>query len=624
MLLKRDGCGLSLFLVHKPYQFLNALNGGNQAVSQATVMIDRIRAFLEQDLPFGPLVHKRNAWLGELNSLQKRADEEVAILIIILFGGTGVGKSTTVNALVGAPIAETSMLRPCTDRFVFYGPPGLDLSFLPLDDIAYVQVPATGHSSMQHVLLVDAPDCDSINEENLAALQKMMPFADVFLTVATHLGGKYKIDALFDLLRRHRESSRFIFLYNKRDFEEESSTRSVVEDWRKTLEEEGFESPRIFTANAQAVCQARENAIPPMEDDVRDIQLLREWIFERIRSEDVRLIKRGNVFGALEKLTGEMELAVLSMTDAATRFEMEMETQRKDLAGQWYRRVRQRVRLRWRSIFRGQLITTLSQECFGLFGTAMRMAAFYSLVGLIPWHVLRMIRGRVGAAGALAREGGRLWSHWRSRMDVGPGEFQDLYIGFLKTLGERSDALRMFMKEEDLLFPADTDRNEQKESDLDRFTHRFPELWNSTIERTADRLRLVMCNVLVQVLLNIPPLAIVGWTAWGSFSRYIKNESLSVEYYVTALVLLVAVLFLELWFFRTMSSVIGRWLVLRRLRNAREELSEGMFHSMGEQVGIARRLGNELGRIRKDLKVLWKKYQSVETIRSTGLDTAAE
>jgi hypothetical protein len=97
-----------------------------------------------------------------------------------------------------------------------------------------------------------------------------------------------------------------------------------------------------------------------------------------------------------------------------------------------------------------------------------------------------------------------------------------------------------------------------------------------------------------------------------------------VEYYVTALVLLVAVLFLELWFFRTMSSVIGRWLVLRRLRNAREELSEGMFHSMGEQVGIARRLGNELGRIRKDLKVLWKKYQSVETIRSTGLDTAAE
>ena len=142
-------------------------------MSQATVIIDRIRTFLQQDLPYGPLVRRREAWMRELDLMRERADEEVELLVIILFGGTGVGKSTTVNALVGSHVAETSMLRPCTDRFVFYGPPGLDLGFLPLDDVDFVQIPALEHPSMRHVLLVDAPDCDSIHESNLAALEQM-------------------------------------------------------------------------------------------------------------------------------------------------------------------------------------------------------------------------------------------------------------------------------------------------------------------------------------------------------------------------------------------------------------------------------------------------------------------
>jgi len=578
-------------------------------VSQATVIIDRIRTFLQQDLPYGPLVHRREAWMRELDLMRERADEEVELLVIILFGGTGVGKSTTVNALVGSHVAETSMLRPCTDRFVFYGPPGLDLGFLPLDDVDFVQIPALEHPSMRHVLLVDAPDCDSIHESNLAALEQMLPYADVFLTVGTHLGGKYKIEALFDVLRRYRHSRQFLFFYNQRDFEDEESSRLVMEDWRRTLIAEGIEEPVMFKANALAVCTAQKENRPVSESDSRDLQALREWIFERIRSEDVRLIKRGNVFGALEQLMEEMTTAVSSMDVAATQFEEELVRHRDELAGQWYRRVRQRVQLRWRSIFRGQLINTLSQESFGFFGTAMRLGTFYSLVGLIPWHLMRMARGRWLAAGALAREGGRALAQWRNRMDTGSGEFEDLYGGFFKTLEDRGEQLRLCLKEHDMTTgeASAAGRQLQEEADLTPFTHKFPQLWNAAIESTADRLRMLLCNFLVQILFNIPPLAIVGWTAWGSFSKFVHNDSLSMEYYVTALVLLCAVLFCELWLFRSLASLIGRGLVLKRLRNARGELSESLFQTKADQVTLARGLVRELGRIRSELDQVWKR-----------------
>ena len=41
-------------------------------------------------------------------------------LVVGLLGGTGVGKSTLMNALAGAPIAATSHRRPHTEQVLIY------------------------------------------------------------------------------------------------------------------------------------------------------------------------------------------------------------------------------------------------------------------------------------------------------------------------------------------------------------------------------------------------------------------------------------------------------------------------------------------------------------------------
>ena len=80
-------------------------------------------------------------------------------LVAGFLGGTGVGKSTLMNAMAGSEIASTSHRRPHTDRILIYrhraaGP----LPSLTLSEIPWQEGILHDGDAVRQILLCDLPD----------------------------------------------------------------------------------------------------------------------------------------------------------------------------------------------------------------------------------------------------------------------------------------------------------------------------------------------------------------------------------------------------------------------------------------------------------------------------------
>ncbi len=125
-------------------------------------------------------------------------------LVVGIVGGTGVGKSTLINALAGAEISRSSDRRPTTDRVICYRhertpmPPGF-----PIDDIAEPQ-PVHRSDSLERVILLDFPDFDSVESLHHEVLERFFPRLDVLVILVDDV--KYADARLFALIDRLPQS----------------------------------------------------------------------------------------------------------------------------------------------------------------------------------------------------------------------------------------------------------------------------------------------------------------------------------------------------------------------------------------------------------------------------------
>lgn len=131
----------------------------------------------------------------EVRATITRCDERLAVgvdsTVVALAGGTGSGKSTMFNALVGREFAVPGVARPTTSHVsaAVWGEPADAL--LDWLDVAperrllreFDQLDGDDAAELSGMVLLDLPDHDSVNADNRAVVDRIVPMADLLLWV---------------------------------------------------------------------------------------------------------------------------------------------------------------------------------------------------------------------------------------------------------------------------------------------------------------------------------------------------------------------------------------------------------------------------------------------------------
>ena len=257
---------------------------------------------------------KRESYLAGLDSIGQRLSAATQPLLHVgLLGGTGVGKSTLINALAEEPISSVSDRRPHTDRIVVYRHDEISLHADFPSHLLNEPHQTHRNSRIRHLIAYDFPDFDSILTGHLEQVSAFLTHLDLVVWVTSP--EKYADLRFYEVLRdceKHQDN--FIFVLNKLDKVSSSNEESLPEaarligDFSLKLKDAGIHAPRIYHFAAR---EAQNPQAPPRLR--HDFLKFREALFRRRDGKEILAIKAANVEVELEGLWKELRSFVLRL-----------------------------------------------------------------------------------------------------------------------------------------------------------------------------------------------------------------------------------------------------------------------------------------------------------------------
>ncbi|MBW2705116.1 MAG: 50S ribosome-binding GTPase [Deltaproteobacteria bacterium] len=495
-----------------------------------------------------------------INAIAERFDRKLVVTIV---GPCGAGKSTLLNALAGVDdLSPAGHQRPTTGQVIVFSGDPQDaeqlVTGLGRKSVEVRSSPAA--AILEHVLLIDTPDTDSMAYQKHSPLvREAIARSDMLICVFDSENPKRKdhVDFLAPFIRKFSGEA-LVGVINKGDRQDEAELKNrILPDFAKYIQA-AWQTPvdRMLCISARRHLQEPqfdETAGP--KHDFDQFEDLRELIFDNLNRAGYVVDRR------LENARSLRDFVFAEASQEIAGHRRSLET------------ARQQMQEAEKKSFLDAVSAMKNDDTRQLFGVGLLVYQKLSQrwVGPLGWMIAIWARLLIFGAGmaAMFRFGRPVsqiigmisaWRHFKESKAAVAETKNDERVGTgLRTF--RISAMSNWPDIAEALvgggFDSAVRRVEDVLPDPGTFSDKLGQIWSSTLDSEMERMARKLSGMLLQMVLNLPMFAVLGYTGWITVQRFLQGSYLALNFFVHALWTIGIILLLSFFLFQILVRLVA-------------------------------------------------------------------